>query len=251
MNSEKISPMGTANFKLSRQAILERSLTLWGSEIQVHGEPACDSLPDASDPFYSEQLKSAYREALRRTKPGAPKKKGKLLPVDPNPALHKFFRIEQSLLLNDDVVKELVSTSDVLEKHKQQLIVSIDNPLDTLAGPVERRAMIHQLFSLKDGSSIKLAYNNYTFNTKHDDLLTDLSLYDYIKMPFPDSALRLSLNTRSDFFDRLYDHMLELMSCTRASFIADNVEHADSAFLARRLPFDYFQGRYFSPADTL
>lgn len=251
MNSEKISPVGTVNFKFSRQAILERSCTLWGSEIQVHSEPALDSLPDVTPPFYSEQLKGAYREALHRTKPGATARKGKILQVDHNPALHKFFRIEQSLLLNDDILKEIVSTSNMLEKYKQQLIISVENPLDALPGPVERRAMIRQLYSLKDRSSIKLAYNNYTLNTKHTDLLIDLSLYDYIKMPFPDSALRLSLNTRSDLLDRLYEHMLELMSSTKVSFIADNVEHADSALLARRLPFDYFQGRYFSPADSL
>jgi c-di-GMP-related signal transduction protein len=153
--------------------------------------------------------------------------------------------------MNEDLLKEIVSTSNTLEKHKQQLIVSVENTLDTLPGPVERRNMIRQLYSLKDRSSLKLAYNNYTLDTKKTDLLLDLSLYDYIKMPFPDSALRLSLNTRSGLFDRLYDQMLEVMSTSRISFIADNVEHADSALLARRLPFDYFQGPYFSPADSL
>jgi len=81
--------------------------------------------------------------------------------------------------------------------------------------------------------------------------LVDLKLYDFIKMPFPDSALRLSLNTRSDLFDRLYDRMLELISATRVRFIANNVEFDDSALLAKNLPFEYFQGGYYSPADRL
>jgi EAL domain-containing protein (putative c-di-GMP-specific phosphodiesterase class I) len=241
----------SVDFTFSRQAILERSCTLWGSEIRVHTEHALHSLPAEPCPFYSEQLKDAYSEALRHTQPNSFVQKGKRLRVDKSPGLHKFFRIEQSLLMNEDLLNEIISTSNTLEKHKQQLIVSVENTLDTLPGPVERRNMIRQLYSLKDRSSLKLAYNNYTLDTKNTDLLIDLSLYDYIKMPFPDSALRLSLNTRSGLFDRLYDQMLGVMGTTRVSFIADNVEHADSALLARRLPFDYFQGPYFSPADSL
>lgn len=239
------------DFRFSRQAILERNCTLWGSEIRVHSEQAPESLPDDVYPFYSKKLKDAYSEALQYTKPNSFAREGKRLRVDKGPGPHKFLRIEQSLLMNEDLLKEIINTSNALEKHKQQLIVSIENTLDTLAGPAERRNMIRQLYNLKDRSDVKLAYNNYTLHTKNTDLLIDLSLYDYIKMPFPDSALRLSLNTRSGLFDRLYDQMLGLISTTRVSFIADNVEYADSALLARRLPFDYFQGPYFSPADSL
>lgn len=70
-------------------------------------------------------------------------------------------------------------------------------------------------------------------------------------MPFPDTAIRLSLNTHSDLFNRLYDRMLELISVTRVSFIAEQVEFADSAMLAKNLPFNYFQGGYYSPAESL
>ncbi len=251
MNSGNLLLVESVDFTFSRQAILERSCTLWGSEIRVHAGYVLDNLPADARPFYSEQLKGAYSEALQYTKPSSFVQERKRLRVDKSAGLHKFLRIEQSLLMNEDLLKEIVSTSNTLEKHKQQLIVSVENTLDTLPGPVERRNMIRQLYSLKDRSSLKLAYNNYTLDTKKADLLLDLSLYDYIKMPFPDSALRLSLNTRSGLFDRLYDQMLEVMSTSRISFIADNVEHADSALLARRLPFDYFQGPYFSPADSL
>ncbi|NWC96625.1 MULTISPECIES: hypothetical protein [unclassified Pseudomonas] len=251
MNSGNLALAAPVDFTFSRQAILERSFTLWGSEIRVHAEPVLDCLPDEMCAYYCEQLKDAYSEALQYTRPSSLAQEGKRLRVDKTPGLHKFFRIEQSVLMNEELLKQIISTSNTLEKQKQQLIVSVENTLATLPGPVERRDMIRQLYSLKDRSSIKLAYNNYTLETKNTDLLIDLSLYDYIKMPFPDSALRLSLNTRSGLFDRLYDQMLGLMSTTRVSFIADNVEYADSALLARRLPFDYFQGPYFSPADSL
>jgi len=251
VNSGTLLLADSVEFTFSRQAILERSCALWGSEIRVHAEHVLDNLPADTCAFYSEQLKVAYSEALQYTKPSSVVQQAKRLRVDKRSGLHKFLRIEQSLLMNEDLLKEIVSTSNTLEKHKQQLIVSVENTLDTLPGPVERRNMIRQLYSLKDRSSLKLAYNNYTLDTKKADLLTDLSLYDYIKMPFPDSALRLSLNTRSGLFDRLYDQMLGVMSTSRVSFIAENVEHADSALLARRLPFDYFQGPYFSPADSL
>lgn len=88
-------------------------------------------------------------------------------------------------------------------------------------------------------------------DARQGDLLIELKLYDYIKMPFPDVLLRLSLNIRSDLFDRLYDRMLELISTSRASFIADKVEFSDSATLAKRLPFNYFQGGYYSPAENV
>lgn len=239
------------DFTFSRQAILGRNCALWGSEIRVHAEHVLEGLTDDACPLYCEQLKDAYRGALHYTQPNAFARERQRLRVEQSPRLHTFLRIEQALLMNDALLQEIISTSNTLEKRKHQLIVSIDNTLDTLPGPAARRSMIRQLYSLKDQSNLKLAYNNYTLNTKNTDLLTDLSLYDYIKMPFPDSAIRLSLNTRSGLFDRLYDQMLGLMSTTRVSFIADNVEHADSALLARRLPFDYFQGAYFSPADSL
>ena len=44
--------------------------------------------------------------------------------------------------------------------------------------------------------------------------------------------------------------MLQLISNTKISFIADNVEFADTALLAKYLPFDYFQGGYYSSAEN-
>lgn len=251
MNSEKISPAGIAEFKFFRQAIVERSSTLWASEIRV--DSASDFLNLAQDmyPSYQDRLKCAYSEALLRIMPRQTAATQKLPPASRIPAIHKFLRIDQSALMFEDTIKEIIQAANTLEKHKQHLVLSVENPLDALADAVERRAMVRQLYTLKDRSGIKLAYNNYKLDTKQADLLIELKLYDYIKMPFPDSALRLSLNTRSDLFDRLYDRMLELISVTRALFIADRVEFADSAMLAKRLPFGYFQGGYYSPAESL
>lgn len=247
MNSEKISPATLVHFKFSRQAILERNCALWGSEIQVHAAPH----PNDNADEHRNQLLWAYGEALQYVKSSATPVKGKFLHADVHPGLHKIFRMEQFALMDEAILDNIISASSALEKSQQQLIISVENSLDTLPGPSERRAMIRQLYSLKDRSGIKLAYNNYRLDTKQIDLLIDLNLYDYIKMPFPDTALRLSLNTRSGLFDRLYDDMLALISATKVSFIADNVEHAESAVLASRLPFDYFQGHYYSPADNL
>ncbi|WDU64634.1 hypothetical protein LRS56_09285 [Pseudomonas poae] len=230
MNSEKISCADTPDLKIARQAIVDRSHLLWGSEFRVVGE----------------ELESAYKEALKHIHPR------RKLPKSLGHAVnHKFLRIGQSAVMNDDVFTAIIQTAQSLEKHNQPLTLSIDNPLETLPGPVERRAMVRQLYKLKDQRGITLAYNNYTLDTKPVDLLIDLKLYDYIKMPFPDSALRLSLNTRSGLFDRLYDRMLELINATGVRFIADSVEFADSAMLAKNLPFEYFQGGYYSPADCL
>ncbi|MGF6098520.1 hypothetical protein [Pseudomonas sp. 18175] len=220
----------TLDFMLVRQAIVARNHAWWGSEVRVVGA----------------QVEGAYNEALEHISPRC-----KASRVASPVACHKFLRIAQSTLMNDDALKKVIQVSQALAKQKQTLTLSIDNSLDTLPGPVERRAMVRQLYKLKDQSGINLAYNNYRLDTKPADLLIGLALYDFIKMPFPDSALRLSLNTRFDLFDRLYDRMLELISATRVCFIADHVEFSDSAMLAKNLPFEYFQGGYYSPADAL
>lgn len=234
MNSATLPPLSTAGFKIGRQAIVDRSHTLWGREFSV----ACQD--------NRQQLEHAYSAALQRISP-----RRKILHTQHAALRHTFLRIDQAALMNDDVHQQIVQLAQVMERQKRRLTLSIDNPLDGLPGPQERRAMVRQLYSLKDQSCITLAYNNYTFDTKRADLLIDLKLYDYIKMPFPDSAIRLSANTRSDLFDRLYDRMLELIHASRVCFIADNVEFADSAMLAKNLPFEYFQGGYYSPADCL
>ncbi|MCJ7959757.1 MAG: hypothetical protein MUW57_25185 [Pseudomonas sp.] len=231
MNSEKISSTDTVNFNTVRQAIVDRRHVLWGSEISL----------ECQHP--QEVPVSAYGQVLQRinTRPTA------AAPV----LSHRFLRISQAALMNEDFHHRFIQTARSLEKNRHPLTLSIDNPLDALPGPVERRLMVRQLYKLKDQCDITLAYNNYRLDTKQADLLIDLALYDYIKMPFPDSALRLSLNTRSGLFDRLYDRMLALISANRVCFIADTVEFADSALLAKNLPFEYFQGGYYSPADYL
>lgn len=234
MNSEKSPSVHTPHFKIIRQAIVDRNHAWWGSEI---------SLADDVD---LEQLESACTEALHHIHPPC-----KTLKAVSSAKSHTLLRVGQSALMNDDILKAIIQTARALEYHKHSFTLSLDNPLDALPGPVERRAMVRQLYKLKDQSGITLAYNNYRLDTKPADLLIGLELYDYIKMPFPDSAIRLSLNTRSSLFDRLYDHMLELISAGRICFIADQVEFADSAMLAKNLPFEYFQGGYYSPADCL
>lgn len=231
MNSEKKPPARSVEFNLVRQAIVDRSHLLWGSEISL-ARPDTHECPE-----------EAYAQALLRI--SAPQR------VSHPASSHGFLRIDQAALMNEDIHKRIIQTAQSLDQQKRPFTLSIDNPLDALPGPVERRAMVRQLYTLKDRCAITLAYNNYRLDTKPADLLIDLKLYDYIKMPFPDSALRLSLNTRSDLFDRLYDRMLELINATGVCFIADTVEFADSALLAKNLPFEYFQGGYYSPADCL
>ncbi|MGA9704381.1 YuxH family protein [Pseudomonas sp.] len=234
MNSEKNPRADSSDLHIVRQAIVDRGHALWANEIRLVGDHT------------GEQLENAYHAALQRISP----QRKKVRPLDKK-VTRTFLRIGQTALMNDDTLTWIIQTAQSLEKNHRPFTLSIDNPLDALPGPVERRAMVRQLYRLKDHSGITLAYNNYRLDTKPADLLIDLKLYDYIKMPFPDSALRLSLTTRSDLFDRLYDRMLELISTTGVRFIADTVEFSDSAMLAKNLPFEYFQGGYYSPPDCL
>ena len=230
MNNEQLSPGPVAGLALARQAIVERSHALWGREIRVLGTGT------------REQLNAAYSAALQRMLPSLPHL---------GTASHSVLNIDQCVLMNDILIKDILDLAHTMDAHGRSLMLSLHNPLDALPGPAERRAMVRQLYKLKDHNGIRLAYDNYALDTKPGDLLIDLKLYDYIKMPFPDSALRLSLNTRSGLFDRLYERMLELINAARVRFIAENIEFSDSAMLAKNLPFEYFQGGYYSPADRL
>lgn len=235
-------PLG---FKLSRQAILARNETLWGSEIRAH----VNFQPNSKLGDIHQSLKSAYHEALHRTKLNACLLK-RSVQACAHPGSHKLFCLEQFALADENILEEIVNTCETLSTYNQQFIIGIENNLSTLAGPAERREMIQKLYRLKDCSNIKLCYNNYTNETNQTNLLIDLGLYDYIKMPFPDSTLRLSINARSDLLDRLYDKMSGLINSMKASFIVGNIEHSESAILAKRFPFDYFQGDYFSPSEN-
>lgn len=250
MNSAKMSPDRLSNFKLSRQAIVERSCALWGSEIQINSTSNLHDLPHALHREYCDSLEYVYGEALKRITARSAQAKDTLTLAPRQSVMHTFFRIDQPVLMIEDTLKQLIQTANALEKYQHKLVVSVDNPLDSLPGPLERRAMVRQLYALKDHCGVKLAYNNYKLDTKQGDLLIELELYDYIKMPFPDSALRLNVNTHSDLFDRLYERMLQLISNAKVSFIADSVEFADTALLAKHLPFDYFQGGYYSSAEN-
>jgi hypothetical protein len=236
-------------FMFSRQAILERDDSLWGSEIRIQVDSEVSTITADSQQRFAQQLKIACGSALTRVKRDALLIKGH--PSNKRPVGNRFFALKQSALLDPGILKDIIQTATLLERHHQQLVISVDSPMQSANGPLERMALIRALYYLKDSGLIKIAYNNYKAETKPERLLVDLDLYDYIKMPFPESELRLSLNIRSDLFNRIYEQMVETMSATRVSFIADNVEHADSAILAKRLPFDYFQGRYYSPADYL
>ena len=56
---------------------------------------------------------------------------------------------------------------------------------------------------------------------------------------------------KADLLNQSHNHMTMLTHNAKVSVIALLVEHAASRTLARALPFDYFQGSHYFPADNI
>jgi len=65
------------------------------------------------------------------------------------------------------------------------------------------------------------------------------------------SDVNLCVTAKADLFNQSHNHMTMLIHNAKVSVIALRVEHAASRTLARALPFDYFQGSHYSPADNI
>lgn len=98
---------------------------------------------------------------------------------------------------------------------------------------------------------IEIAFDDYKIDDESIEIFTTLNLFDYIKISISSLDLNLKLSGNPELFNRLHERMTMLTHNTKVSFIADRVEHAASHILARALPFNYFQGSHYSPADNL
>jgi len=162
----------------------------------------------------------------------------------------RFVCVGQSDLANSALTEELIQSGDALREFGQTLVVALNAlPLSAVSF-AEKKKILHNVYLLKD-HGIEIAFDDYNIDDESSEIFTTLDLFDYIKISISSLDLSLKLSGNPELFNRLHERMTMLAHNTKVSFIADRVEHAASHILARALPFNYFQGSHYSPADNL
>lgn len=161
-----------------------------------------------------------------------------------------FVCVKQSDLANSALTEELIQSGAALREFGQTLVIALNElPLSAVSF-AEKKKILHNVYLLKD-HGIEIALDDYNIDDESIEIFTTLNLFDYIKISTSSLDLSLKLSGNPELFNRLHERMTMLTHNTKVSFIADRVEHAASHILARALPFDYFQGSHYSPADNL
>ncbi|MGL6246344.1 EAL domain-containing protein [Pseudomonas sp.] len=236
-----------ANHYLSRQLILTRDDCPFGSEIKIQFN---DSPTHAAFVAPMQQMSGIYSEALMQTRLIAFSLKDHNIPSKNKYLSHRFVCVEQADLADSALTEELIQSSDALRNFGQTLVIAFNELPLSAVSLTEKKKILNNLYLLKD-HGIEIAFDGYDMNDESIEIFTTLNLFDYIKIPLSTLDLSLKLAGNPDLFNRLHERMTMLTHTTKVVFIADRVEQAASHILARALPFDYFQGSYYSPADNL
>lgn len=235
-----------ADHYLSRQLILTRDDFPFGSEIRIHFDDSTSALC-ATEPY---QMSEIYSEVLMRTMLIAFSLKDRNTTDENKYLSRRFVCVGQPDLANSALREELIQVGATLRGFGQTLVIALNElPLSAVSF-TDKKKILHNVYLLKD-HGIEIALDDYKIDDESIEIFTTLNLFDYIKISISRLDLSLKLSGNPELFNRLYERMTMLTHNTKVSFIADRVEHAASHVLARALPFDYFQGSHYSPADNL
>lgn len=145
---------------------------------------------------------------------------------------------------------ELIRSGNNLRDLGHTLVVSLNAQPFWEVDSKYKKNITYNMYRLKD-HGIEIALDGDTLQRDALTRFSTLNLFNYIKVSTTSLGQHLKLNGNPELFNRLHDRMVTLSHNNKISFIADRVEHIESHSLARALPFDYFQGSYYSPADHL
>ena len=251
MNANECVPrFDRASHHLSRQLILTRDDCPFGSEIRIKADNSQFLCARASYAPAAHQMSGIYSEALMHTRLIAFSLKERNASSQNKYLSRRFVCLDQSALAITALTEELIQCSDALRGFGQTLVVTLNElPLPAVSF-TDKKKILHNVYLLKD-HGIEFAFDGFNIHDDSIEILTTLNLFDYIKIPLSTLDLSLKLTGNPELFNRLYERMITQAHNSKVSFIADRVEHAASHVLARALPFDYFQGSHYSPADNL
>ncbi|TBN48030.1 EAL domain-containing protein [Pseudomonas sp. BGI-2] len=236
-----------ASHYLSRQLILTRDDCPFGSEIRIQFD---DGQAHASFVAPMQQMNGIYSEVLMQTRLIAFSLKDHNISNENKYLSRLFVCVGQADLADSALTEELIQSSDALRDFGQTLVIAFNElPLSAVSF-IDKKKTLNNVYLLKD-HGVEIAFDGNNIDEQSIEIFTTLNLFDYIKIPLSALDLSLNLTGNPDLFNRLHERMTMLTHTTKVAFIADRVEHAASHILARALPFDYFQGSHYSPADSL
>src|SRR3990167_713925 len=239
-----------ASHYLSRQLILTRDDCPFGSEIRIQFDDSPAQPAHASFAASMQQMSGIYSEVLMQTRLIAFSLKDHNISSKNKYLSRRFVCVGQSDLADSALAEELVQSSDALHNFGQTLVIAFNElPLSAVSFS-EKKKILNNVYLLKD-HGIEIAFDGYNIDNESIEIFTTLNLFDYIKIPLSTLDLSLKLTGNPELFNLLHERMTMLTHTTKVAFIADRVEHAASHILARALPFEYFQGSHYSPADNL
>ena len=233
-----------------RQSILKRNDELFGSEIYAKATKQQTPLNKGYQQLHPDHPLAIYREVLMRIQLNA-LSQIEALPFSSAQAPNKLFvTMNQSALLDKALIKELNDAQATLKKHEQQLIPSISSSSFLSFNLKEKRTIINHIHLLKD-NGIEIAFDGYDLSDDSAEQMISPTLFDYIKVDLTRSNFDIMVDNSQDFFNRSYDRLSSMIHDSKIRFIADRVEHKALHTLARSMPFDFFQGRYYSPTEVI
>ncbi|UVL00672.1 EAL domain-containing protein [Pseudomonas sp. B21-048] len=228
-----------------RQSILKRNDELFGSDIYAKAMRQDTPLNKGYQQLHPDHPLATYREVLSRVQLNA------LAQIKAIPTPHKLFvTMNPSALLDKTLIKEMNEAQTALKKHEQQLIPSINSSLLLSLNLKEKRTIINHIHLLKD-NGIEIAFEGYDLSDNTAEKLISPMLFDYIKVDLTQSNFDIMVENNQDFFNRSYDCLSGMIHDSKIKFVADRVEYKALHTLARSMPFDFFQGRYYSPTELI
>ena len=224
---------------LFRQPIFRRDGTPFGCEIQVRA--AIDSSDALERTLSATALEMNFSEN-HWAKKSLTERSAFFVPETIS---RIFIAVGLRDLLDTMQIDYIICASDALKIQGQILTISIEQGALPLGTTEEDRVLLSHIYLLKD-SGVEIAFSSFNLLEGEPKIQNTLSLCDYIKVDFRKNELGEKLSAKPESLNRLYDYMNIRTHTKKVMFIAARIEHEGNHVLARSLPFDCFQGDYYS-----
>ncbi|VVP27479.1 hypothetical protein PS900_04178 [Pseudomonas fluorescens] len=244
-STRKYATVNSFAIEFAQKSIFKRDNTVFGSELNTQISGQDTDFHQTSKVLSLAQIDTIHSEALIRSQMTATLSKKLAISLDADTFNRKFISIGQRSLLNRALIEEIIYTSEVLLRNNQKLVINIDEYPLAVTTLKKKKVIIQHVYLLKD-NGIELAFSDYDLNQGSAEILNTLNVFNYMKINLQKYDLNKKLNNTPDLFNRFHDKMNQVAHTNKVSFMAERVEDKINHILARSMPFDLFQGEYYS-----